>query len=563
MILIYSFLKFPLLNKSLLLSFKFELLLALKIKMDSNNSDPTQGLLSQDNNKDESPQETVIKIDDFKNNELPDSIIHQSLEGPINDPSLESSIHTPPYSFPTAFKTISLNALPLIIIYLALFSVRIVSLHYIKKRNNIYLTNATGIGNSLINVFCIFIYMSLNIGLTSRSAQAFGTKNYQLIGFYLHRAFIINTISFLPGVISLYWADKLCILMGFDVETAYYTQQMTSWCLLGAYFFMIYNTLGAYLNACDIFIPSAVALLISVITFWIIAYFLFDQLEMDMMAMAISFNVMQVIAAIVLFLYIKIYNPVPGSFFLPRRQSFEEVWTLFKHEFFVGSMVFLEWISYQIIFLFAGKLDNTEISALTIASTSLQVWFAVPLSLTDTVLAFMGNAMGEGNIIKAKNLLKAGVFCSGISVVIVEIFYVFFSKQAVEFFTSDDATIQESILVLKIYLLYYPADFIQSVLSSGLRAIGREKLGSFMFIICFYCIAIPSSYFLCFYAGLRDLGLIYGPVIGLYSLLIWLLIVYFTIDWEKQVKVVASRIKKDDEALCKSIQDEKQIGSNN
>ena len=526
--------------------------------MYSNNSDPTQGLLSQDNNKDELSHESVIKIDNFKNNELQDSIVDESPQGAINESSPKSSVHTPPPLFPfsKALKVLSLNALPLIFIYLALFSIRMVSLHYVKKRNNINLTNAIGIGNSLLNVLSISVFMSLNIGLTSRSAQAFGTKNYQLIGFYLHRAFFINLITFIPGLCCLYWADKICILMGFDVETAYYTQQMTSWCLLGSFFMMIYNTLGAYLQACDIFIPSAVALIVSVIAFWILAYFLFDELDVDMMAMAISFNVMQAIAALLLFLYIKIKNPVPGSFFWFRRQSFEEVWTLFKHEFFVGSMVFLEWISYQIIFLFAGALSNIEISALTIASTSLQVWFAIPLSLTDTVLAFVGNSMGEGNIIKAKNFVKAGVFCSGICAVIVEVFYVFLSPETVEFFTSDNATIQESVRVLKIYLLYYPADFIQSILSSGLRAIGKEKLGSFMFIICFYFIAIPSSYLLCFHTRLRDLGLIYGPVIGLYCLLIWLMIVYCTIDWEKQVKVIQSRIRKDDQALNKSIVEE-------
>jgi len=449
-------------------------------------------------------------------------------------------------NFTEALKTLFINTLPLIVVYFALFTVRNLSLHFIKDKNDNNLTSAIGIGNTLLNVVGLAVFMSLNAGLISQASKAFGAKNYQLMGFYMHRALVINTIGLIPGACLLFWADSLCILVGMDPEVARNVQKLTSACIIGVYAMMIYHTLSSYLYSCDIFFPSSFTLVTSSLTFSILCYLLFRYTDMNIQAIIISFNVMQCLNAVLIFLYIFVKNPVPGSFFWFKAQSFKGIWSLFVVEFHVGSMVFLEWISYEIIYLFAGKLTVTELGAVTIVFTNFQTLYAVPISLADTVLAFMGNAMGEGNIKKAKNFLKAGVMLSVISLVALELFYIFFMTQVSKFYTNDENIIQEAIKLFKIYLFYYPPDFIQIIFSAGLRAIGKEKLGSVTFFVCYYLIAIPLAYVLCFKTTLRDVGIVLGPMISIYILLIWLLIVYyFGINWEEQVKEIAEKLHKD------------------
>ena len=459
-------------------------------------------------------------------------------------PTAESSS-----TFKQALKTLIADTIPLIIIYLAIFSVRNLSLHFIKEKNNIRLTSAIGVGNTLLNIVGLAVFMSLNAGLVSRSSQAFGAKNNQLVGFYLHRALIINVLGLIPSCCLLYWSDVLCTVMGFDLETANYIQEYSSYCIPGIFAMMVYNTLSSYLYSCDIFLPSSIALIISTIVFWVLSYFLFTRTALSIVAIAISFNIMQALAAILIFLYIRFKDPVPGSFFWFKSQSFKGLWALFEHEFLVGSMVFLEWIAYEIIYLFAGRLSITELAALTIVYTNYQTLYAVPVSLADTVLAFVGNAMGEGDTKKAKNFIKAGLTLSLITLVGVELFYIFLIRQVTAFYTSDVKTIEKTVEIFNIYLLYFPADFIQIILSSGLRAIGKEKLGSVMFLICYYVISIPISFVLCFYAGLKVMGLVYGPMVGLYCLLFWVIFAYIRINWEKQKKVIEERISHDHKAL--------------
>jgi len=455
------------------------------------------------------------------------------------------------YSFKEALKILVLNSLPLIMIYFILFSIRNLSLHLIKEKNDERLSTAVGLANTILNVVGLSIFISLNTGLTSCSAQAFGAKNYQLVGFYLHRGFIINMICLIPGFSVLYFCDKIALMLGFDEQTAYYTQQITSYCIPGIFFLMIYHTLSAYLNACDMFVSPAIALIVSAIMFWTSSYYLFVVAQMDYRAIAVSFNSMQFVAALLLFAYIKYADPVPGSFFWFKRQSFQELWHLFQYEFFVGSMIFLKAISSEIIYLFAGSLSLTEVSALTIVYTNLQAWYALPISIADIVLAFMGNAMGEGNIQKAKQFLKAGMLTGVILAVFVQVYYLIYARQTAEFYINNEDVIWECVKIFGVYLFYYPADFLQLILSSGMRAIGLEKLGSVMFVVVFYVIAIPLSYFLCFTLNIGVLGLVIGPMISSCILCLWLVVVYMGIDWKVQVKDIQGRLRKDDIALGK------------
>lgn len=461
----------------------------------------------------------------------------------------QSSTAEAPLSMQTALKIIFTNTLPMVILNFITFSIKNLSLHLVKDRNNDDLTNAVGVGNSLLNVVAIALFMSLNTGLTSGSAQAFGAKNYQLMGHYLHKGFLINAITLIPGCCVLYWSNEIALLLGFDSQTAIYTQQYSALCIIGVIALMIYNTLTGYLNACDIFWAPSIIQIVSAVVFWALSILLADFTDMDIIVVvALSYNIMQVLAAVLMFAYIKIKNPVPGSFFWFRADSFKGLWKFFKYEFFVGSMIFIEWIYYQIIYLASGRLSTVDVSALTIAAANFEMWYAIPLSLCDTVMAFVGNSVGEGSIAKSQIFLKAGLFWSTVSFIIVEIFYAFFSKTAAEFYVTDSDTIDVAVNLFRIYMIYYPFDFTQMILSSGIRALGIEKLGTLIFVVCYYVLALPATYLLCFVADKGIYGLLTGPLVGLGSLFVCVVVVFWRLNWKKQIESVQKRMEDDEKS---------------
>ena len=461
-----------------------------------------------------------------------------------NTSTIESST-----SLKESLKILTGNIIPLITTYLSTFLVRLMLFYYIKDKNNVYLTSAFGAGNTLIGLIGLAVIVSLNTGLISRSAQAFGAKNYQLVGFYLHRALIINIIGLVPCCCILYWSDVIFVHLGFEAPIALIIQQFTSYCIPGIFMLMLFNTLSSYLYSCDIFLPSAIVTTSSSVVFAMVAYFLLTKTNMDTGAIAISYNGMYTLNAGLIFLYIKIKDPVPGSFFWFKSQSFQEIWTLFKHEIFVGSMIYLEWVAQEINYLFAGSLSLPEITGMTIANSNSQTLYAIPVVLAESVLVFVGNSMGEGDVKKAQNFMKAGLLLNFLALICVECFYIVLGREIAEFYTSDVSAIKMTMNILITYLLIFPADFIQMILSSGVRAMGKEKLGFIMFLVCYYLISTPLSYTLCFYAKLQVMGLVYGGMVATYCLLFWLIFSFYRIDWEKQKVIVIERIKKDQRAI--------------
>jgi len=133
--------------------------------------------------------------------------------------------------------------------------------------------------------------------------------------------------------------------------------------------------------------------------------------------------------------------------------------------------------------------------------------------------------------------------------VVVVTFYAFLAREAAEFYTSDNNIIGLARKIFRLYMLLYPGDCVQIVLSSGLRAVGMERLGVFMFVVCFYCFGLPLSYCLGFPAGLGVIGITIGNIIALYVMLIWLGIIYWRIDWNVQVELIAKRLREDKRAL--------------
>jgi len=475
---------------------------------------------------------------------------YEAAEPTLDAAGLYNGPHTPAeFNFRETLKVLALNTIPPILIYLCIFSIKNVTLYFLKKQNNNHLVDSFGVACSFLQVIGTTVYIALCIGLTSCSAQAFGNRKFELFGIYLHRGLIVNLIVLIPCGVLLYFAGNICDLFGFHPEIAKTVGDIIFPCLIGVFFGMLYSTQNAYLNAAEIFVPSAIALGIGAICFWFVSYLVFEVYHMGLSAIPISFNTFHIVSSIVLFAYIKIYDPVPGTFFWFKKASFQELWTLFKYEFYVGSMIFLEWICVEINYLMSGSLPIVQVTAITIGTINYSNWYAVPISLADTVLAFMGNSLGERDLKKAKNFLKSGLCFAGGFILIVVSFYSFFAKEAASFYTNDPEVIKKTVDLLRLYILLYPGDCLQIVLSSGLRALGKEKLGSIMFVVCFYMLGIPLSYILGFPAGWGIMGITAGYIIGLYVMLVWMLFVYWKLDWNVQLKEVIERIHQDKQTV--------------
>jgi len=98
--------------------------------------------------------------------------------------SISMTASTPSYG--QAIKTLLLSTLPLTLTTAVSFSSQTITLHFLKDNTDIQILAAYSLGGTVMNLLAMTIFISLNVGLTSKSAQAYGAKNYRLVGLYLH-----------------------------------------------------------------------------------------------------------------------------------------------------------------------------------------------------------------------------------------------------------------------------------------------------------------------------------------------------------------------------------------
>jgi len=265
--------------------------------------------------------------------------------------------------------------------------------------------------------------------------------------------------------------------------------------------------------------------------------------------MAMCSNLMYLVSLLLIILYIKCKNPAPGSLFWLNQDSRKELKDLFKYEVVVGTMVWVEWTSVEIVGLLAGLLQPDALAGITIINAFTSLVYSLPLSFQTTVLSYMGIAIGEKDINKAKKFLKAGNWLAIGTALYVEILLIMFSNRVLSFYTADPLITHDARNILIVFMVGYPVDFIQTVMASGLRALGKEKIGSLIVLLCNCVIGVPIAYLVGYKFGFGAAGLAVGPVVAGWVKYVIFNRILKNLNWELQTEKVIGKLKSDERKL--------------
>lgn len=450
------------------------------------------------------------------------------------------------YSYPLsrAIKLHLKNVIPLAVMYFLILSTKFLALHFLRAENDEVIA-AIGLASNVSWVCFQGVFTALNIGMLSRLSQAYGAKDYRLLGLYFHRGIINDMLLSIPLACLIIFSEDLLNLIGIQDSITIYVRKYLVLILPGLYFSTIANAISAYLNSADIFITPSIFQAVSAIAFGGSCYLLIGKWQMGLSGAAYSFNIMNALNLIFCVLYITIWKPVPGTLFCFNQNSFQNLWDLFKHQCMVGSMILAKWIFSVILALLVGMMTTVELTAWVAVYGNIIVSYMVPIGLMDTTLAFVGNCMGEGKFHKAQTLLKAGVIINLVYIILVEVVYLLFGRQILGFYLTDPDAIDIGVKIFHLFAFVWPADSFQMVLGAGLRAIGKEKSGTATMLTGIYLIAIPLGYLLAFTYGLRVLGLVIGQIVG-YNFVLFIY-VYITrrVDWKSLAEKIYMKLEKD------------------
>ncbi|XP_031395162.1 protein DETOXIFICATION 25-like isoform X2 [Punica granatum] len=392
---------------------------------------------------------------------------------------------------------------------------------------------------ALIQIIGVQFVNGIILGMSSATetlcGQAFGAKQYHMLGIYLQRSWIINIITVTILVPIFICTAAIFKLLGEDDLIADSAGYIARWFIPILYYFIFSFTILSFLQSQlkNIVIAwlSSISFLLHVLLSWIFVTVLNWGIPGAMSAMIVA-SWFVVIGGFVYIFGGWCSNTWKGF----SLAAFADLWPVIKLSVSSGVMICLELWYTAILVLLAGYMKNATvaISAFSIC-LNISAWaFTIFLGFLIGASVRISNELGRGNAKAAKFSIKVILITSINIGVFFWILCLVFGRQIAYIFTSKEDIADEvaslSVLLAFTILLYS----VQSVLLGAAIGAGTQSMVAYVNIGCYYVIGVPLGVVLGYVANLQVRGIWIGMTIGIAVQTLILGFITYRTNWDEQ-----------------------------
>ncbi|XP_030453233.2 protein DETOXIFICATION 20-like [Syzygium oleosum] len=412
-----------------------------------------------------------------------------------------------------------------------------------------HISNTELAAYALIQIMGMRFANGIILGMSSATetlcGQAFGAKQYHMLGIYLQRSWIINLVTATILVPVFVYTSSIFKLLGVEDEIAEAAGYIALWFIPILYYFVFNFTIQMFLQSqlknSVIGWLSAISFAIHVLLSWLFVYILDWGILGAMSAMIIS-NWLGVIGEFVYVFGGWCESTWKGFTWA----AFTDLWPVVKLSVSSGIMLCLEFWYNAVLVLLAGYMTNAAvaISAFSIC-LNISAWeLMMCLGFLTGASVRVSNELGRGN---AKAAVFAIKVILGTSISIGVVFWILclvFGRQIAYIFTSEEdvAEAVSSLSVLLAFSILFNS--VQPVLSGVAVGSGRQSTVAYVNIVSYYVIGVPLGVVLAYVAKLEVQGMWIGMITGVATQTAVLGIITYRTNWDEQVNKASERLNK-------------------
>ncbi|OWM73148.1 hypothetical protein CDL15_Pgr001262 [Punica granatum] len=407
-------------------------------------------------------------------------------------------------------KSIFRISFPAILSRLSLFGVIVVAQAFIGHIN--YLDFAAfAIVQTILVRFVCGITLGMSSATETLCGQAFGARQYHMMGIYLQRSWIVSVGATTILIPTFIFATPLFRLVGEEEAIAKEAGTVALWLIPVMYSTVFSSTIQMYLQAQQ---------KNSIIIWFAVGSFLLDVLLswafVSWLGLGIAGAFSAMIIACWLFVVMKLVYVLGG--WLPDTwkgftlEAFSSLWPVIKLSVSSGIMICLELWYNSVLVLLAGYMKNAEVTissfsiCLNIASWVLMIGLGFLVAASVRV----SNELGRGNTKAAKFAIKV-IFGIG----------ALFG------------------LVCAVLCLLYSYEIAGVAIGAG-----WQSVVAIVNIGCYYLVGVPIGALLAYVAHLEVKGLWIGLICGVASQMLALVYMTWRTNWDEQVIRASERLNR-------------------
>eukprot|EP00742_Colponemidia_sp_Colp-10_P004558 GILJ01004864.1.p1 GENE.GILJ01004864.1~~GILJ01004864.1.p1 ORF type:complete len:673 (+),score=84.43 GILJ01004864.1:46-2019(+) len=404
-----------------------------------------------------------------------------------------------------------------------------------------------------INITALAVSVGISSALETLCTQAYGAQNFRLLGVYLQRSCVIQSLFFIPIAVLWCFTDSILMALGQDALVCQIAGSYVRTMMFGLWPYQLVLSLVRFLNAQKVTIVPMVVNGVAAALHILWNYLAVDVFDLGFRGPAIATCLTYWLVMLSYVIYIRFTN-VYSLTWTPWTLDCLRGWRQYLRLAAPGTvMIAAEWWAFELAAVMSGYLGTIQLDAFAALANTVSLWFMVPMGFATAMTTVVGIALGAGDPEGAKTAASVGLAVTAVYGLVSCLFYISIARLWGEFYSNEEEVISLVAKLIPVAALYSVSDAFSASFSGLMRAQGRPSVGAIGNTVVYYIVGLPCGYVFAMKGGLGALGLWLGLLLAQVLSLLAYLVLVLRADWNR-LSIEAQNRSKESMAMGANMQ---------
>ncbi|KAL4320111.1 hypothetical protein GQ457_18G008550 [Hibiscus cannabinus] len=389
------------------------------------------------------------------------------------------------------------------------------------------------------------VLLGMASALETLGGQAYGAKQYHMLGIYLQRSWIVLFTTGLCLLPLYIFATPILIALGQDEEIATVAGYIGRWFVLVVLSFIVSYTCQMFLQAQSknmiIAYLAAFSIGIHIFLSWLLTVKLKYGLAGALLSMILAYWIPNV-GQLLFVTCGGCKDTWKGLSML----AFKDLLPIVKLSLSSGAMLCLELWYNTILVLLTGNMQNAQVAIDALAiCLNINGWeMMISLGFLAAASVRVSNELGRGSSKGAKFSIMITTITSLCIGSVLFVIFLFLRGRLAYIFTESEEVASAVADLSPLLACSILLNSVQPVLSGVAVGAGWQSIVAWVNIASYYLIGIPIGVVLGYVVNMGVKGVWVGMLLGTFVQTLILVVITWKTDWDNQVVLARTRVNK-------------------
>ncbi|XP_010279420.1 PREDICTED: protein DETOXIFICATION 16-like isoform X2 [Nelumbo nucifera] len=383
---------------------------------------------------------------------------------------------------------------PLIAVSLLQYCLQMISIMFVGHLGELALSGAS-MATSFASVTGFDLLLGMGSALETLCGQAYGAKQYHMLGVHTQRAMLILLVISIPLAFIWSYTSHILITLGQDVEIAIEAGKFILWMIPSLFAYGLLQCIIRFLQTQNIVFPMMICSLITATLHILICWILVLKIGLGNRGAALANTISYWNNVLLLVLYVNFSPTCMKTWTGFSKEALHDILDFLKLAIPSAIMICFEYWSFEMVVLLSGLLPNPklETSVLSISLNTCWMVYMISVGLGGAISTRVSNELGAGRPRGARlaiYVVSAIALTEGLIIATATI-----SVRGVwgRLYSNEEEVISYVANMMPLLALSDFLDGIQCVLSGAARGCGWQNICAWVNLGAYYVAGIPSA----------------------------------------------------------------------